>query len=102
SHAIAVAVNAVKKMCATGDVNFPGKQSVNVGSRAEACAAVADWERKKAQARATASNGVVSLPVQALTASAARFDGTWFQDPALTKPTPLTVTDDGRVFGHLA
>lgn len=26
----------------------------------------------------------------------------WFADPALTGPTRLTVTDDGRVFGHLA
>lgn len=49
SRAIATAVNAAKKMCSTGDTNFPGKQEVNPGSRAEACAAVADWERKKAQ-----------------------------------------------------
>lgn len=53
SHAIATAVNAAKKMCATGDVNFPGVQAVNAASRAEACAAVADWERKKAQAHAS-------------------------------------------------
>lgn len=26
----------------------------------------------------------------------------WFTDPALDEPTPLTITDDGRVFGHLA
>lgn len=26
----------------------------------------------------------------------------WFTDPKLTKATPLTITDDGRVFGHLA
>lgn len=26
----------------------------------------------------------------------------WFSDPQLTGPTPLTVTDDGRVFGHVA
>jgi hypothetical protein len=48
SRAIATAVNAAKKMCSTGDVNFPGKQQVNPGSQAEACAAVADWEKKKA------------------------------------------------------
>jgi len=48
SRAIATAVNAAKKMCSTGDVNFPGKQEVNPGSKAEACAAVADWEKKKA------------------------------------------------------
>lgn len=52
SHAIAVAVNAAKRMCSTGDVNFPGRQQVNAGSRAEACAAVAEWERKKAEAKA--------------------------------------------------
>lgn len=26
----------------------------------------------------------------------------WFRNPGLTEPTPLTVTDDGRVFGHIA
>jgi 2'-5' RNA ligase len=26
----------------------------------------------------------------------------WFADPALDVPTPLTVADDGRVYGHLA
>lgn len=26
----------------------------------------------------------------------------WFQNPGLTEPTPLTVTADGRVYGHLA
>jgi hypothetical protein len=53
SRAIAVAVNAVKKMCASGDTNLPGIQNVNAKSRAEACASVADWMRKRAQAKAT-------------------------------------------------
>lgn len=26
----------------------------------------------------------------------------WFADPALDGPTPLTIADDGRIFGHLA
>lgn len=26
----------------------------------------------------------------------------WFSDPRLSRPTPLSVKDDGRVFGHLA
>src|SRR5262245_18544896 len=26
----------------------------------------------------------------------------WFQDPHLDRPTPLTVTEDGQVYGHLA
>jgi hypothetical protein len=49
SRAIASAVNAAKKMCATGDTNLPGAQQVNAGSRAEACAAVAEWEAKRAK-----------------------------------------------------
>lgn len=48
SRAIATAVNAVKKMCSTGDTNFPGRQSVNKMSRAEACNAVKEWEKLKA------------------------------------------------------
>jgi hypothetical protein len=28
--------------------------------------------------------------------------GSWFEDPKLTKATPLTVTKEGQVFGHLA
>lgn len=53
SRAIATAVNAAKKMCRTGDTNFPGKQQVNLGSRAEACAAVAQWEKMKAKSKAS-------------------------------------------------
>lgn len=26
----------------------------------------------------------------------------WFADPGLTEPTPITVTPDGRVYGHIA
>jgi hypothetical protein len=29
-------------------------------------------------------------------------DNAWFTDPQLPGPTPLTVADDGRVYGHLA
>jgi hypothetical protein len=50
-RAIATAVNAAKKMCATGDLNFPGSQQVNPGSRAEACAAVAQWKKDRPGAR---------------------------------------------------
>lgn len=45
--AIATAINAAKKMCSTGDLNWPGLQHVNPGSRAEACAAVSQWEAMK-------------------------------------------------------
>lgn len=52
SRAIATAVNAAKRMCSSGDLNWPGLQNVNPGSRAEACAAVARWNAMKAAAKA--------------------------------------------------
>ena len=51
SHAIAAAKNAADKMCTTGDLNFPGSQQVNPGSRAEACKASAQWKKDRPGAR---------------------------------------------------
>jgi len=51
-HAIAVAINVIKRIAATGDTNFPGKQNVNKKSRAEAVKALVQWEAMKARARA--------------------------------------------------
>lgn len=52
SHAIAIAINTVKKWCATGDITqFKGLQRLNKISRAQACAAMAQWEKMKAEAK---------------------------------------------------
>lgn len=48
-QSIAIAVNVVKKMCATSDLNWPGIQHANPKSQAMACKAVAEWEEKKAR-----------------------------------------------------
>jgi hypothetical protein len=100
SHAIATSVNVVKKMCATGDVNFPGVQQVNAASRAQACSDVAEWEEKKARAHATAAESEdFGLTASAAPALPRR---EWFANPGLGEPTGLTVEDDGRVYGHIA
>lgn len=52
-HAIATGVNAAKKACATGDLNWPGVQHINLASRAQACAAVSMWEAMKAASHRT-------------------------------------------------
>lgn len=53
SHAIAVGVNVVKEMCATGRATkLPKRPSVNAASHARACKSFAVWEAKKAEARA--------------------------------------------------
>jgi 2'-5' RNA ligase len=49
----------------------------------------------------------LSDDVRALVSSATVTDypappGEWFEEPRLSAPTPLTITDDGHVFGHAA
>lgn len=58
-RAIATAVNVVKKMCAAGDTNFPGKQQVNAGSQAQACAAVKQWESMKAKSKVSEAESLM-------------------------------------------
>jgi 2'-5' RNA ligase len=43
-------------------------------------------------------------PLTPVTASAGAFrpPAEWFSDPGLSLPTPITVTDDGRIYGHAA
>lgn len=59
-HAIAIAVNAAKYLCHSGDVKLPGRQDVNPGSRAEACAALAKWNSAKARAKAARATDMSS------------------------------------------
>lgn len=43
-------------------------------------------------------------PLAPVTASAEVFQppAAWFSDPKLSLPTPITITDDGRIYGHAA
>ncbi len=52
SQAVPVAINAARRMCRSGELNFPGSQRANPGSRAQACAAIAQWDAMRARARA--------------------------------------------------
>lgn len=54
--AIQIAIATARKWCATGEVyQWPGIQRINLGSRSEACAAIAEWDAKRAAARASKS-----------------------------------------------
>jgi hypothetical protein len=45
---------------------------------------------------------VVDPERDSLTASAPVYPRAWFEDPALEAPTPLTITEEGRIYGHVA
>lgn len=115
SRAIATAVDAAKKMCKTGDTNFPGKQNVNPGSRAEACTAVAQWEKLKACAAKKRAEKAASINRAAEWAAA--MDGAPYvygNSHASEKVASMTdyrsftsvlavigtPTDDGRMFAN--
>lgn len=53
SRCIAVAINAVKYSAATGDSKLPGRQNEGADVVAAHAAAVAEWEAKRARAKAT-------------------------------------------------
>jgi hypothetical protein len=98
SHAIATAVNVAKKMCATGDVNWPGSQQVNAGSRAEACAAVARWEQMKAAAGESARNQMEAM--DAMTLSEVAGDGVTPVADMLGDLPKLTEVTEATGFGE--
>lgn len=43
-----------------------------------------------------------AAPAFQMAAEPVTYNADWFLDPEFTQPTPLTVTEDGRVFGHVA
>lgn len=50
----------------------------------------------------TAAESMELVPSLLTAALLPALDASWFLDPELDKPTPLTVTEEGRIYGHLA
>lgn len=101
SHAIASAVNTVKRWARGGTVTAgPGGPKVSAKTVAKAAAAVAEWEAKKIRAKASAGD-TSQLALVAAGGPIAPPSG-WFEDPRLTETTALRIGKDGRVYGHLA
>jgi hypothetical protein len=50
----------------------------------------------------SASETVELVPPMITAALLPALEADWFADPELDKPTPLTVTPEGRIYGHLA
>ncbi|AWN07726.1 head maturation protease [Microbacterium phage Hendrix] len=162
SRAIATAVNTVKRWSKGGPARKGGKGSVSAKTVAKALAALAEWEAKKAAAKASAETTVMATEsspalvasfattkqrahaeevadnrrellarvkgedvvaeAEALTAAAAKTalsqrpivklrgnssipvapPKNWFENPKFKAIQPITIDEDGRVYGHLA
>lgn len=65
---------------------WPGQESGNRGRHA-----------------ALLASGATPAPVLQLVAAGKRvLPHSWFQNPGLNKPTGVTITEEGRIFGHIA
>lgn len=96
SRAIATAVNTVKRWARKGPAAAGGEGSVTAKTQAKAIKALAEWEAKKARSKVASSD---TMTASAHNSAPPR---EWFQSPGLSEPTPITVTEDGKVYGHLA
>jgi hypothetical protein len=83
----AAAARDAVALAAAGAPSLPAWRIVNDGPGCEPCTSPAAAGLATAM---TAAGGPLHPPTA------------WFADPGLTEPTPLTVLDDGRVFGHWA
>lgn len=100
------------KLKSNGKVVTDRKQALAIAmSEARGLAAAADWEEESEVQEVEEVEEVeveeAEDTASALTAAAAGLaplipPKTWFEDPKLDGPTPITVTADGRVFGHAA
>ncbi len=58
-----------------------------------------DWSQEDPVA---ASAFTMVEPVEAVVAAANALPAQWFKDPGLDGPTPMTITEDGYIYGHAA
>lgn len=98
---------------APGDFNRCRKQLAkyikNPSYLAGTCAnmhkeALGVWPGQENGRHALVAAGGTPAPILTLVAAAGSkvMPSSWFEDPKLDGPTPITITDDGRVYGHIA
>ena len=105
-----LSVETIRRMAAffARNARYPGLDGFSPGDDGYPSAARVAWGLWGGDAGRTWSAALVARmdrdEAAAITAGAApvRPPRSWFTDPKLAGPTPLTVTDDGRIYGHLA
>lgn len=98
---IVAAVNIVKRWARKGLIRANGGPQVSEKTATEAAVAVAQWEAKRAANVAATLQASAAPEAPGIEAPVAP-PSEWFDPPTFSAVTPLTITDDGRVFGHLA
>lgn len=98
---IVIGVDAHEEVMVTLDARLRAATMVATPAFVGARIALIEETPVEPEADAVAASGA-----RVLTAGAAavgtRPPSQWFDNPGLSAPTPITVTDDGRIYGHLA
>lgn len=103
---LVVGIQADEEVMVTTDARVRAATIVATPAFADARIALAAGEGDEATSTqeddAAATAGDEEPLAASLVAAASRPPAEWFENPGLGAPTGLTVSDDGRVFGHLA
>jgi hypothetical protein len=97
-----IAINDGDEVMVTIGARVRGATSVGEPAFAEATIALTDDDWEDRIAAATAALTGDEAPMMVASGAPVTPPAEWFADPQLTGPTPMVITDEGRVYGHLA
>jgi hypothetical protein len=97
-----IAINDGDEVMVTTGARVRGATSVGEPAFAEATIALTDTDWEDRIAAATAALTGEEEPMMAASGAPVSPPAAWFADPQLEGPTPMVITADGRVYGHLA
>lgn len=91
---------------AIGRAKDPDKAKAHIKKRAKALGKEdlipEDWTQEEPVTASAAPAFTLVDPVEAVTAAGHKLSASWFKDPELAGPTPMTITEEGMVYGHAA
>lgn len=97
-----IAINDGDEVMVTTGARIRGATSVGEPAFAECVISLTDDDWRDRLAAATDALTGDESPMLAASAAPVTPPAAWFTDPQLDGPTPMVMTEEGRVYGHLA
>lgn len=97
-----IAINDGDEVMVTTGARIRGATSVGEPAFSDATIALTDDDWKDRIAAAQSALTGDEAPILASSTPPVDPPAAWFADPQLDGPTPMVITDEGRVYGHLA
>jgi len=97
-----IAMDADDEIMVTTDARIRAATVVAIPAFERARIALSSAPAAEVEQEEVAASAVVRAPVLVAGGYPVEPPAAWFADPGLTEPTPITVTPDGQVYGHIA